>query len=567
MPLGGMIHKNVTPVSSVQPSAAATAPPLPAHQKIPVSSHVHPTPPVQPVKPTMAPTLPQPQLRIIEPAPVVAPIAPQLEVPVITPVEAPVAAAPKAPIDMGLPGGESAFQAMMHLKASKWRTLKPYVTRLTAVSLVIVLALGGFFFSQGYFKIRKVFKGGSVSAIGLTQNVNPQLLRGEGDGRVNILLLGRGGGNHSAPDLTDTLMIASIDPVNHTSTLLSIPRDMWVKPAGYGAMKINAAWETGKYKYLGKISSSMSSSQATQAGFQVVDQTISDVIGIPIHYNLLVDFNAFSKAVDTVNGVTINVPTDLVDPTMAWENNHNPVLAKAGVQDFNGTRALIYVRSRETTSDFARAQRQRAVLLALKDKAQSVGVISNPVKLAGLMSALSDNAQTDMSIGDASRLYTITKDIAPATVNSIGLADAPNSYVTTAPVNGQSTVQPKAGMFNYTEIQNYIRNALKDGYLKKEDAKLLVLNGSNIAGLASTKSTELAGYGYTITGSANAPTKTYTTTQVIDLTGGKNKYTQRYLEQRFKTTAVTALPDPSILPNGADFVIILGSDASISSKN
>jgi LCP family protein required for cell wall assembly len=479
----------------------------------------------------------------------------------------------RTPIDMGLPGGDSGFQPLMKVRASKWRKIRPVLMRTTAVVLVLIIASGGFMASQGYFKVRKVFRGGTASAAALTANVDPSRLKGEGDGRVNILLLGRGGGSHDAPDLTDTMMLASIDPVNHTSALLSIPRDLWVDVPNFNAMKINAAWETGKYKYVGKISHDMKNTPANQAGFNLVDSVVTNVTGLTIHYNLLVDFSAFSKAVDTVGGVTVNVPTDLIDPTMAWENANNPILAKAGVQQFDGKHALIYVRSRETTSDFARGQRQRATLLALKQKVETVGTISSPIKLAGLMSAFADNAQSDLSLGDATRLASIAKDIPSDKVKSVGLtadnSDGTNSpgYVTTGAMNGQSIVLPKAGLFNYGAIQEFIRGELKDGYLVKENSKLLVLNGTNVAGLASTKATELKSYNYNVIAASNAPTRAYAKTIVVDLTAGRDKYTKNYLEQRFKTTAVTAVPDPAILPNGADFVIILGTDASTSSQN
>ena len=88
---------------------------------------------------------------------------------------------------------------------------------------VLVIGVGGLLFSQGYIKLHKVFKSTGVTAAALKANVNPSLLKGEGDGRVNVLLLGRGGGNHDGPDLTDTMMLDSIDPVNHTSTLIEYP--------------------------------------------------------------------------------------------------------------------------------------------------------------------------------------------------------------------------------------------------------------------------------------------------------------------------------------------------------
>jgi anionic cell wall polymer biosynthesis LytR-Cps2A-Psr (LCP) family protein len=121
----------------------------------------------------------------------------------------------------------------------------------------------------------------------------------------------------------------------------------------------------------------------------------------------LLIFKLLSKQLSTVGGVDVNVPTDLVDPTMAWENANNPVLAKAGPQVFDGKQALIYVRSRETTSDFARSERQRALLLALKDKTSTVETLSNPMKISGLIKTFGDNLYTDLSLNNATRLYTI----------------------------------------------------------------------------------------------------------------------------------------------------------------
>ncbi len=465
-------------------------------------------------------------------------------------------------IDMELPEpAVSAHHAKQTNYVSKWRSLRKWSFRTVAALLITIIGVGGLLLGQGYFKLHKVFKGGA-SAAALKTNVDPSLLKGEGDGRVNILLLGRGGGDHSAPDLTDTIMLASVDPINHTADLVSVPRDLWVNISGYGSMKINAVWETGKYKYLGKISDSMSNPRATQAGFSLIDQTMEQVLGVPIHYNSLVDFQAFKQAVDTVGGVTVNVPTDLWDPTMAWENNYNSVLAKAGVQNFNGQKALIYVRSRETSSDFARSERQRTVMIALKEKVASLGTLGNPLKISQLMNAFGDNAQTDLSINDASRLYSLSKNISGASIKSVGLADAPNNFVTTGNINGQSVVYPRSGVFDYAAIQSYVRGVLRDGYLLKENAKLTVLNGTSVPGLATAKADQLKSYGYNVTIVDNAPTSGYDQTTIVDLTHGKDKYTKHYLEQRFGVSAVTKLPDSSIQPQGADFIVILGNNES-----
>lgn len=431
------------------------------------------------------------------------------------------------------------------------------------VVAVLLLAVGGLLFYQGLNKVHKVFKGTANRAAALQSNVDPTLLKGEGDGRVNILLLGNGGAGHDGPDLTDTLMVASIDPINKTATLLSVPRDLWVKmPNNFisANQKINAAYESGKYHYLGHQDASNANTKAVMAGFAAADKTVSDVLGITIHYNVVVDFQAFRQAVDSVGGITVNVPEALVDPTMAWENNHNPVLAPAGVQQMDGVKALLYARSRETSSDFARGERQRAIILALKDKVLTAGTLSNPVKISSLMNAFGNNMVTDLSLSDAVRLYDLTKDISASNVKSLDLVTKPNTLVTTGNMNGVSIDQPVAGLYNYGAIQAFVRSNLRDGYIAKENAQITVLNGTSVAGLATTKANELKSFGYNVTKVDNAPTEAYDKTVVVDLSNGADKYTKHYLENRYGVSAVTKIPDSTIQAGSASFIVILGQD-------
>ncbi len=456
---------------------------------------------------------------------------------------------------MELPGEDSPLR----LAQTKWHRARRFASRGLAAAVIVAITFGGLLFSQSYLKLHKVFRGGTSTAAALKANVNPDLLKGEGRGRVNILLLGRGGGTHDAPDLTDTLMLASVDPVNHTTTLLSIPRDLWVNVPGQGVMKLNAAWEAGEFKYQGSGKTGSTDPKAVKAGFKLVDQTVEQVLGITIDYNMMVDFQAFQQAVDIVGGVNMNVPTDLVDPTMSWENAGNSVLAKAGPQAFDGKHALIYARSRETTSDFARAERQRALLVALKGKVVTLGTLSNPLKMSSLLNTFGNNVQTDLSLSNANRLYSITKGVSDDRVSSVSLADADNPQVMGGNINGQSVVLPKAGLFSYEPIQQFVRGKLKDPYILKENAKVLILNGTLVPGLATAKADELKGYGYNVIGTANTPSSGWTQTTLIDLTH-KNKYTKNYLEQRLNQKAAASLADTTIPTNGADFVIIIGSN-------
>lgn len=439
----------------------------------------------------------------------------------------------------------------------KRHRVRAFLLRGAAIVLVVALGTGGFLSWKAYAKLHKVFRGtGTVAALA-SKPVTPDLLKGEGDGRVNILLLGIGGPGHDGPDLTDTIMVMSVDPVNNTATMLSVPRDLWVKqPVNYfGAeQKINAAYESAKYHYLGKADGTSANAAAVEAGFANIDQVLKTVLGVNINYHVLVNFQAFRQAVDTVGGVTVDVQTPLVDPTMAWENNWNPVLAPAGVQQMNGVKALLYARSRETSSDFARSQRQRQILVALKDKVLTAGTLSNPAKIDGLMNAFGDNVYSDLSTQGATRLYSIMKKIDDNKIASMGLTDEPHKLVMTDHVGTTSVVRPVAGFNNYADIQSYVLGQLPDGYLVKEHAPITVV-GRTIAGATATSNT-LKEYGYNVTATSTQPSA-ISQTAVVDLSGGKDPFTLHYLETRYNTKAVKALPaGVTVAPGSAKFVII-----------
>jgi LCP family protein required for cell wall assembly len=433
------------------------------------------------------------------------------------------------------------------------------------LSFAVIIALcGGFFFGNAYLKARKIFGGGG-GAPALNGEVDPTKLKGEGDGRVNILMLGKGGAGHEGADLTDTLLIASIDPIQKEMSLLSIPRDFYISSSDN--LKINSVYSQAKSKVLAGKKTSDIKQRAEAAGEAALETKIEEITGIPIHYYVMVDFAAFEKAINTVGGIDINVDKNGVVYEKLWNSTtrKNYTLdVREGPQHFDGQRALFYARSRHTSArgDFDRSERQRKILVALKDKVTSAGTYGNPVKITQLVNDFGDNVRSNLSPGEILRVYDIVKTIDSSKIGSVDLVSPPNVLVVGGMINGSSVQQPKAGPKNYSEIQNFVRNSLRDGYLRKEDASIAVFNGTTIAGLAGIRATELKSFGYNITTVDNAPTKTYTQTILVDFTGGKKKYTQHYLEQRLKVTAVSQLPDSKINPNGADFVIILGQNES-----
>lgn len=447
-------------------------------------------------------------------------------------------------------------------KRSKWRTFRKWSLRSALALTILAVVIGGFLVFKGFFKLNKVFKGGGEAAA-LNNGVTPELLKGEGDGRVNILLLGKGGPGHAGADLTDTIIVASIDPFNKTANLVSIPRDLWVTVPGYGSSKVNAVYANGKSRSLN--SAPKDKDKAERAGVSAVQGVISEVLGIPIHYYSMIDFEGFKQAVDIVGGVDIYVPKELAVQEHLWDSTrHRPYYLNvpAGQQHFDSTKALYFARSRHTSArgDFTRAERQRLFIQALSRKILSAGTYTNPLKISQLMTAFGDHLSTDLSVNNALRLVDIAKGMDMSKLKSIGLADPPNNFVRTDNVNGLSIVRPTAGLNDYSQIQNYIRNTLKDPFLAKENARIAVLNGTSASGLATKKADQLKSYGYNVTVIDTAPTQDYGNTIFVDLTRGQKPFSKSYLEKRFGVKATTILPDANISSQDIDFVIILGQN-------
>ncbi len=453
-------------------------------------------------------------------------------------------------IDMELTDSSSAKKHKTHKKR------RPFRKGFTMMLSVCILA-AGFLVGLTYLRTSQVFEGG-VSALALECNVAPEQLTREGDGRVNILLLGKGGTGHTAPDLTDTLIVASVDTCQKDAALLSIPRDMYVQVPGNGSMKINSVYATYKQAALG---AGKDRKQAEKAGIEAIEKTVEDVLDLPINYYVMVDFQAFKKSIDTVGGISVTADEPLFDYNVAWENNGSPQLAKKGVNNFNGEQALLYARSRygSARGDFDRAERQRQVLVALREKVFSLGTFGNPVKMTQLFNAFGNHVHTNLSVEDIMKLYDVAQEVDGSKVTSVSLVDPPNDFLTTSNVGGLSVVVPKAGLYAYEDIRLFVRKTLEDGFIRKEDPKILVLNGTGTKGAATKYKEVLESYGYNVIGAGDAPTKDYTDSVFVDLTKNNKRYTKRYLELRLKTTATDDLPG-GIEPGLADFVIIVGSD-------
>lgn len=423
---------------------------------------------------------------------------------------------------------------------------KPYKKTLIIVGIIlfaIVAWIGVGAFAAVSKIITKNLSGGSpfLSFLG---EVDPNALKGEGDGRINILAIGIGGSGHPGGQLADTIMVASIDPKNKKIALLSIPRDLYVKIPGYGDGKINTAHSTGVQYF-----------SQTGGGPALLKETVSEILDLPIHYYIRMDFQGFVKLVDSLGGVTVNVEKAINDPYYPdkYMKGYEPFYLAAGSQKLNGTVALKYARSRETTSDFDRAARQQQLLVAMKEKTLSLGVLTNPKKISEIMKILGDHLRTDLQIQEMERLISLLKDVDTSTIVSKVLDNSPDGpLISSSNGNGYYLV-PKTG--NFKQIQRIAHEIFSDPYLTDEKARIQVLNGTGQVGAAKEVQDTLVSYGYNI---VNIDTNSTEISQTIiyDYSGGKKPVTLEYLKNRFNAQ-VKNQPQGQ---NGFDLTLILGKD-------
>lgn len=438
------------------------------------------------------------------------------------------------------------------VSAKRFRLPKPRLTRKRLVIgvAILILALLGFVAIKAVMASQRIItKNSGGGAPVLAGAVDPTKLRGEGDGRINILLLGIGGPGHEGGSLSDTMMVASIDPVNKTVAMLSIPRDLYVKVPGYGTTKINAANAYG--------------------GPDLAKTVVGRILDLPIHYYVQLDFSGFKQAVDSVGGVDINNTEKLYDPEYPCDNDKGycAFSLPVGQYHMDGKTALKFARCRHGScgNDFGRAARQQQLLLALRQKAMQASTLTNPVKLTGLIDSVGSHVRTDMQLNESQKLASILKDLDITKATTKVLDNSADGLLVDG--SGQfpgagSILIPKAGPFDYSDIQELAHSIFADAYLKQENASVAIQNGTLRSGLGAATAKQLKAYGYNIVSVGTADTQAHATSIIIDYTGGKKPYTLKYLQNRFKAevqsqsrpaTAASASPQP-------DIVIIVGNN-------
>jgi len=243
------------------------------------------------------------------------------------------------------------------------------------------------------------------------------------NGRVNILLLGVGGGTHEGPDLTDTMIVVSFHLTKKTVSLISIPRDIWSESL---QDKVNSAYHYGEEK-------------KQDGGLVLSSAIIEDIVGIPIHYGLVIDFSQFETLIDYIGGIDIVVPISFTDTEypiagkemdecsgdVSYQCRYQTITFEKGLQHMDGKRALMYVRSRhaegEEGNDFSRGRRQQDVIVSVKTKILSLEPWYHPDMTLHLFQSFDKATKTNLTVGQLLALGKLGMGINPDAIGKISI--------------------------------------------------------------------------------------------------------------------------------------------------
>ena len=424
-----------------------------------------------------------------------------------------------------------------------------------AISASVMLLTIGFAWHT-YAQVSQVFQGKVTKTEVDSKDASVQLLSGENQGRVHLLVMGTAGAKYQASDLTDTMAIMSIDIVTKKVTMLPLPKDLKVTMPNqyFGAQQaLNTVYASGKYNFLGKAAYTRNDPETVQAGFAAIDKVVHEITGIAIDYNIVVNFDSFGSAIDAIGGVSIKLPQRYHDASMVAEYNHKPLTIPAGNQVLDGKKALQYARSMQDGEE-ARSKRQLQIINGFVEQLIAMESANQVSALPKLFHSLSANMRTDLSLQAAQRLFTIgTSGYDTEAVQVISLADLlePDGNEA-APM-----VQPKLGPGQYKQIQDYVQSKLPSDTVAREQGKVVVMSDATQA--ADARLQELRSTGMVVT---QYPQTTATSvvkphkSVIIDVSNGRAPYTRYVLSQYYQAAVQSEVPAGLQVPDGADFVIL-----------
>lgn len=444
---------------------------------------------------------------------------------------------------------------------------------------ILILAVGGWLAWRFFSAAGNVFKGNALGI--LLAPAKP--LKADQYGNTNVLLLGTSESdpNHPGAQLTDSMMIISVNQNTHQSFLLSIPRDLWVtfdnECSAGDSGKINAVYECNLGGNLGGLSKTQNDEQTAET---MTAAKISTVTGIDVQYVAHLNLAVIQKVVDAVGGIDITIespdPRGILDRNFDWRCNYKCYLVKYpnGPAHLDGTHAMWLAQARNDAggyglprSNFDRENNQRKILTATKDKATSIGFLANPVNVVNLLDALGSNIHTTIDSSEVKTFINVAKDTPTQNIASIDIMnDAPGILTTGTGPDGSSIVRPVAGIENYKALQAFTKRLLQGGApLISENATVDVYNGGGAAGAAKQVSDDLESNGISISMVTSVPANNYPHYTIYDLSGGKKPKTLDVLKSKLGGATISTQLPKGMYTN-ASFVVVVGPTSSTSTS-
>lgn len=377
-------------------------------------------------------------------------------------------------------------------------------------------------------------------------------------GRTNVLLLGVGGGQHDAPDLTDSIIVASYNHRTRIASLLSIPRDLYVNMPGYDGSRVNKIYENLKPRL------------GSKKALEVVRDAASKIANLDIHYYVKIDFSGFRDVIDTLGGIDIEVPKTIHDEAYPDEKMQGYTLfhVDAGLQHMDGETALKYARSRHSTSDFDRSLRQQEIIKAIKAKATEAKLFSSPMKLKTLWDTFQENIETDLSLREMITFAGIAKDFDTSRMVTKGLRDIEIVqeggflYTPERELYGGAFVLLPWGD-TYESIHRYAKFLFERPEIYLEKARIEIQNGTGQSGVAGKLANRLSLYGFNVVLTGNTPNKEkFDTSQIYAYEPDKFTANLTALQEFLPIGSIRKAPEGSV-GTESDIVIVIGANSGL----
>jgi len=399
----------------------------------------------------------------------------------------------------------------------KEEALHEHRTLLLKRSLLILIAvLCAFLLFAGTVKALVGLR--IISMRSLVSLTGAELPKDE-QGFTTILLLGLGDDSHDGKDLTDTIIVASIDPSQTKSAvLLSLPRDLYfLKTEKMGKGRLNSLYRD--YKILLRRQG-MQEQEASLEAMKELSTVIGDHLSLPIHHVIKVNFTGFKQAVDAIGGIDVTVPEPINDTEYPDENyGYEPFSIAAGPAHLDGETALKYARSRHSSSDFGRSARQQQIIVAIGEKVTKEGLYKNPATVTDMMKIFSDHVQMTMTTRELIGLADLAEKTTPDRVITLQLNDRnglyesmvePGGFLYTPPRDqfaGASVLLPvsiPAFPVTWKQIHALSTLLFRQRAMYIARPSIAILNAGAKSGLARTLGNELTRYGFNVVRIENA---------------------------------------------------------------